>query len=161
MRIIKGGNELATFLSTHYKQNFSLGYCIIAFAIPMLFLSIGKLIIYFVMPSSSGLKLPTIKKGLIILWALIAEELGWRGYLQEQIERRIGSSLTPLVVGLIWALWHFHFWMIDGIDVPITVFTYGAIAESYGYYMITKLSKGNICLLLFGILQAIFSLICI
>ena len=30
------------------------------------------------------------------------------------------------------------------MEAPIVAFTYGCIAESYGYYVITKLAKGNI-----------------
>ena len=41
------------------------------------------------------------------MWALVAEELGWRGYLQEKIEAHVGDVLTPLIVGIIWTVWHF------------------------------------------------------
>ena len=45
------------------------------------------------------------------MWALVAEELGWRGYLQEKIEAHVGDVLTPLIVGIIWTVWHFHFFI--------------------------------------------------
>lgn len=41
------------------------------------------------------------------MWALVVEELGWRGYLQEKIEAHVGDVLTPLIVGIIWTVWHF------------------------------------------------------
>ena len=49
------------------------------------------------------------QKNIIVMWALVAEELGWRGYLQEKIEAHVGDVLTPLIVGIIWTVWHFHF----------------------------------------------------
>lgn len=47
------------------------------------------------------------QKIIIVMWALVAEELGWRGYLQEKIEAHVGDVLTPLNVGIIWTVWHF------------------------------------------------------
>ena len=78
------------------------------------------------------------------MWALVAEELGWRGYLQEKIEAHVGDVLTPLIVGIIWTVWHFHFFISGSMEVPLHSFAYGCIAESYGYFVITKISKGNI-----------------
>jgi membrane protease YdiL (CAAX protease family) len=75
---------------------------------------------------------------------LIAEELGWRGYLQNKINNKFSNIVTPIIIGVIWALWHYHFWISGTADVPILVFTYGCIAESYGYFIITKLSKDNV-----------------
>lgn len=47
------------------------------------------------------------QKIIIVMWALVAEELGWRGYLQEKIEAHVGDVLTHLIVGIIWTVWHF------------------------------------------------------
>ena len=41
------------------------------------------------------------QKIIIVMWALVAEELGWRGYSQEKIEAHVGDALTPLIVGII------------------------------------------------------------
>ena len=37
----------------------------------------------------------------------LAEEFGWRGYLFSRLERRMSPLLAGLVIGPIWALWHF------------------------------------------------------
>ena len=84
------------------------------------------------------------RKIVIILWALVAEELGWRGYLQDRLEEILPHKYIPLFTGVIWALWHYHFLLSGSMDVPIVAFLLGCVFESYGYFTITKLSKNNI-----------------
>jgi uncharacterized protein len=49
---------------------------------------------------------------LIALGAGIFEELGWTGFAIPELRRRYGVLATGLVVGLMWAAWHFlvAFW---------------------------------------------------
>src|SRR5215470_5601173 len=35
------------------------------------------------------------------------EELGWRGYAQPQLQKRIGALWASLMVGTIWSVWHY------------------------------------------------------
>ena len=81
---------------------------------------------------------------MIIAWALVAEELGWRGYLQVELGRVVSRRWVPLLVGVIWGAWHFHFFLSGSMEVPIVPFFLGAIFESYGYYAVTEQSDGNI-----------------
>lgn len=41
-----------------------------------------------------------------VVWTL-GEELGWRGFLSPRLAAIIGVTRSGLVVGLIWAVWHF------------------------------------------------------
>jgi membrane protease YdiL (CAAX protease family) len=43
---------------------------------------------------------------LILMFAAIGEEAGWRGFLQETLVKRLGWIKGTLLVGLIWGLWH-------------------------------------------------------
>lgn len=36
----------------------------------------------------------------------VGEEIGWRGYLQPMLQRRLGLLPAALIVGLIWGVWH-------------------------------------------------------
>lgn len=119
-------------------------FCLIGFLLPALVLTIGKSLTYLTPYHNQFLTIPSFNKMIIIAWALVAEELGWRGYLQDEIEKKWGNDMTPLLIGFIWAAWHYHFFISGTMDVPLIPFTYGCIAESYGYYSITKLSDGNI-----------------
>jgi membrane protease YdiL (CAAX protease family) len=42
----------------------------------------------------------TGKKLIVIMWALVAEEFGWRGFLQEKLDRQFGHIVPS-------SLWHF------------------------------------------------------
>jgi membrane protease YdiL (CAAX protease family) len=44
----------------------------------------------------------------------LAEEFGWRGYLQPRIRQRYGILATALVVGIAWALWHVPLFFLTG-----------------------------------------------
>ena len=42
----------------------------------------------------------------------MGEEFGWRGYLTSHLQRRYSPLKTALVVGVLWAAWHFPtFWL--------------------------------------------------
>jgi uncharacterized protein len=50
--------------------------------------------------------------GIPIVWLLVVlangwgEETGWRGYAQEQLQRRRSALVATLVVAVLWAAWH-------------------------------------------------------
>jgi membrane protease YdiL (CAAX protease family) len=54
--------------------------------------------------------LPTL--GIVTVWLLVVvgngwgEETGWRGYAQEQLQRRHSPLAATPVVALLWAAWH-------------------------------------------------------
>lgn len=135
---------LKAFLKEKYISNINLKICFFAFIIPLAVMLASKTIAVIFDGSDFEFILPNAKKTLIIFWALIAEELGWRGYLQERIENKIGMAFTPLVVGVIWGLWHFQYFLSGAMDVPFILLILGCVFESYGYFVITKLAKGNI-----------------
>ena len=44
----------------------------------------------------------------------LAEEFGWRGYLQPRIRTRFGILATAALVGTAWAVWHVPLFFLDG-----------------------------------------------
>lgn len=60
------------------------------------------------------------------------EELGWRGYILDFLEQRLGAWLGNLVLGMIWALWHLPLFFISGTGQSFMPFT-GFILLMIGY----------------------------
>jgi len=65
----------------------------------------------------------------------LGEELGWRGYLQNELTRRHSLLRASLIVGVIWAVWHLPLWFISGYQgadllLYIVFFAVGLIAFS-------------------------------
>jgi membrane protease YdiL (CAAX protease family) len=51
-----------------------------------------------------------------------AEETGWRGFVMPRLQARTSPLWTALIIGLIWAPWHFLFWKADGRPVMTAEF---------------------------------------
>jgi len=135
---------LMSFLKDKFIINRSFKYSLIAFLIPMGLLTITKMITVIFQNDDLNIVIPSKTKLIIIFWSLIAEELGWRGFLQDRIEQIIGMFFTPLIIGTVWGLWHYHYFLIGEMNVSFLLLILGCIFESYGYYVITKMAQGNI-----------------
>ena len=82
---------------------------------------------------------------IIILWALVAEEIGWRGYLEPLLKMYgVHKWIAPCIVGMIWCLWHYHFFLQNSIRVPIPLFFISCIIESYIYSFLMSITNNNI-----------------
>ena len=46
----------------------------------------------------------------------LGEELGWRGYLQIELNKRFFLLTSSLIVGLIWGVWHLPLWFVSGFQ---------------------------------------------
>lgn len=61
-------------------------------------------------------KLPHLPPVLVIvtLQAGFGEELGWRAFAQQRLQRHSGPLQAALVVGAVWSVWHFALFLIPG-----------------------------------------------
>ncbi|MFT8314595.1 MAG: CPBP family intramembrane glutamic endopeptidase [Clostridium sp.] len=142
--ILGGSRKIRVFLKKCYFDNIKIRCIVLAVILPLAVLTITKLTsLIFVdgIPFIAGI---TAKRLIIVMWALIAEEIGWRGFLQEKLDKRCGNLATPILLGSIWALWHYHFFWLGNMSAPLILFLLGCITDSFGYYWVTKKSKGNV-----------------
>lgn len=142
--ILGGSRMLQLFLKKCYFDNIKIRFIILAVLIPLTiftFTKITSLIFVQDVPFLTGI---APKKLIIIMWSLIAEEAGWRGFLQEKLDKYCGRLWTPILIGIIWTLWHYHFFLLRTMSAPLILFPLGCIADSIGYYWVTKKSSGNI-----------------
>lgn len=69
---------------------------------------------------------------VMILFGGGQEELGWRGYILDPLEDRLGAWLGNLVLGVIWAFWHLPLFFIQGASQMFMPFA-GFVLLTTGY----------------------------
>lgn len=141
--IYNGKSGLKKYIMDKYRCNLSLKNCIYGFSVPLILLTGAKIVSVLFGDTTPFITPVTVRKIIIIAWALIAEELGWRGFLQDKLEI-LPDKYIPPVIGIIWALWHYHFIVSGSMEVPVVAFTLGCVFESFGYFALTKFAKNNI-----------------
>lgn len=142
--ILYGRSRTELFIKKCFINNVNIRYIMLGVLFPFIIFILTELSCYLFLNISTLNINISIKKFIVILWALLAEEAGWRGFLQEKLDRHLGKYFTPLIVGLTWALWHYHFFLLNSMSAPLFLFVLGCVSDSYGYYWLTKKSKGNI-----------------
>ncbi|MES1227031.1 MAG: CPBP family intramembrane glutamic endopeptidase, partial [Armatimonadota bacterium] len=122
--------------------------------------------VMFVAQASSGLKTETPfihppaqgwKSLLAQLVIVLAEEIGWRGYLLPVLMIAAGSIGGTLILGVIWALWHLPMFFVNGSQQKgHSFFKYAVevVAWSLLLSMVYLCSGGSIllCMLFHGAL---------
>lgn len=94
-----------------------------------------------------------------ILLGAFGEELGWRGYAQNLLERQLNGRIAFLLVGVLWGLWHvgnfqygptymlfFVFstigysavmaWLLQGTNYNVVLATLFHFAVNVGFYIL-------------------------
>jgi membrane protease YdiL (CAAX protease family) len=51
--------------------------------------------------------LPTLLLGIVFFIFALGEELGWSGYAIDPMQDRWGALRASLMLGLVWAIWHY------------------------------------------------------
>lgn len=77
---------------------------------------------------------PAVLLAAVTVSGGLSEELGWRGILQPEFERRLPYGAATLVTGAIWAVWHLPLWLTPGdshLGFPFVLFAAQAILLSY------------------------------
>jgi membrane protease YdiL (CAAX protease family) len=80
--------------------------------VPLLILSFSEGQSFTSFFSLKGYSLPVTL--LLCLFAgPLGEELGWRGYLRVELDKKYSFIQASIVAGVIWAFWHAILWFVD------------------------------------------------
>ncbi|MDE7400092.1 MAG: CPBP family intramembrane metalloprotease, partial [Oscillospiraceae bacterium] len=136
-------------VKTHFTQIFRKEHLRIAIILPIIIacttMVLAKLIYCVLFGLDFMLGNISTAQFIIILWAFVAEEIGWRGYLEPLLKTySIPKQTVPFIVGMIWCLWHYHFFLQNGIEIPILLFFISCIVESYIYSFLMSVTGDNI-----------------
>lgn len=130
-------------------ENFNVHKMMTSFVFPLALafftMLFAKMLACFLLQEPFTLRNLPASQTIIILWAFVAEELGWRGYLQPFLCKHMKRAyLAPLVVGIVWGVWHYHYFLFGALQVPLGWFFAGCIAESYLYIYLVRQSGNNL-----------------
>ena len=79
----------------------------------------------------------------------LGEEIGWRGFLVPELARRFSFTVTALVSGLVWALWHYPILIFADYNAgtatwyALTCFTLMVVAGAFIYAWM-RLKSGSL-----------------
>ena len=95
------------------------------------------LILAFMKPFAPSETLP-ISAGMIgmmvafnLVLGPLGEELGWRGFMQEQLSPKFGWLLASIIVGVVWFIWHLPLWTIDSPHAQISIYYFAIHCKLY------------------------------
>ena len=72
---------------------------------------------------------------------------GRRGYWELLLRKRgINKEVVSFITGIIWCLWHYHYFLQNGVQVPILWFFISCIVESYIYSLLMDCTDKNLIL---------------
>ena len=142
----EGGTQgLRDFSRRVFATRRALPYVLIGLFVP-LSLGLGYLLTKGV-PLWSTSWFPAAVLGLSLGAALItgplAEEFGWRGYLQHRILHHLAPFWTALVVGAVWWMWHFALYRTSVFSSPASALNFLAYLETWSIFMVFLVQRAG------------------
>jgi membrane protease YdiL (CAAX protease family) len=75
------------------------------------------------------------------------EEIGWRGYALPRLQARHSALVASLVIGVVWAVWHYPKFLNAGNDAhhyPFWLFLLGIVANAIIYTWVFNSTGGSL-----------------
>lgn len=81
------------------------------------------------------------------------EESGWRGYLQEKLQRHFGKIGGVLLLGMLWWVWHLPLWIIHGNEWSELFYGIPTIIGISAFFSYLYMKTGNVwlCAIVHGV----------
>ena len=107
-------------------------FFLVAVILPVIYASLGDVIIWLSCPEAFRITdvrpfvaiiypLLAVVSGVVLSFAALGEELGWRGYMMPKLIELIGMPKAIITGGIIWGLWHAPLTCVGhnyGMDYP-------------------------------------------
>ena len=107
-------------------------FFLVAVILPVIYATLGDVIIWLSCPEAFGktdvrpfvaitYPLLAVVSGVVLSFAALGEELGWRGYMMPKLIGLVGKPKALLIGGIIWGLWHAPLTCVGhnfGMDYP-------------------------------------------
>lgn len=142
--ILHGREGISEFFHDSFTPKLNAVSIVVPVFIIFGIMIIAKVIACIFMSTSFEINSLSAQKMLIIVWSFVSEEIGWRGFLHKRLLRVVPEFAMPVILGIIWASWHYYSFITGYTDVPIIWFVLGCIADCYIYLFLLKLSRGNV-----------------
>lgn len=142
--ILKDANLFKDILSHFSSDKFQIKWLIIAISIPTICIVISGYIleyyqIHFVLWNGDmlfyGINIFAIFIGCV------AEEIGWRGYVLPELQKRVTPFYSSLIVGILWGIWHLNF---TGGLLGFSLYTFTIIEMSICMTWLYNKTNGNL-----------------
>ena len=98
-------------------------------------------------PGPQALALAPVVFLWVLVFSVVGEETGWRGYLLPMLLDRTGPVRASLALGVVWACWHLPFWTLPGdfhAAIPVWLFAAQILAVSIIYTWLWLASNGSL-----------------
>ena len=107
-------------------------FFLLAVILPIVYATLGDAVIWLMCPEAFGetevssfvviiYPLLAIVQGVVLSFAALGEELGWRGYMMPKLIELMGMPKAIIFGGIIWGLWHAPLTCVGhnfGMDYP-------------------------------------------
>ena len=107
-------------------------FFLLAVILPVVYATLGDVVIWLMCPEAFGeaevssfvviiYPLLAIVQGVVLSFAALGEELGWRGYMMPKLIELVGMPKAIIIGGIIWGLWHAPLTCVGhnfGMDYP-------------------------------------------
>lgn len=140
-----GVRGLAGFSRRVFRVRGAMLYVLAALLIPPL-LGVAYLLATGVSPWQGGIS-PAAVLGLSLGAALVtgplAEEFGWRGYLQHTLLRSLAPFWTAILVGLFWWAWHYALYRDSIFTSPSSALRFLAYLQAWSIFLVFLVERAR------------------
>ncbi|MEN6435455.1 MAG: type II CAAX endopeptidase family protein [Anaerolineaceae bacterium] len=85
----------------------------------------------------------------LLITGPLSEEIGWRGFALDRLQKKLNPLFSSLIIGLVWGLWHLPLFGMIGtsqheLAIPFISFAAGLISVSVLYTWLYNNTKKSI-----------------